>query len=104
MTDKRPNILFIMTDDHAAHALSCYGSKVNTTPNMDRISTEGRQGLVRTVPDGMEPGSDVEGGGGRLAMRASGLAPVAHGPEECLGSAQDLPVTDVSGHSNRVPE
>jgi len=28
-------------------------------PNMDKISTLGRQGLVRTVPDGMEPGSDV---------------------------------------------
>ncbi len=29
------------------------------TPNMDRISSEGRQGIVRTVPQGMEPGSDV---------------------------------------------
>jgi 2,3-bisphosphoglycerate-independent phosphoglycerate mutase len=29
------------------------------TPNMDRISIEGRQGLVRTVPAGMEAGSDV---------------------------------------------
>jgi 2,3-bisphosphoglycerate-independent phosphoglycerate mutase len=29
------------------------------TPNLDRISVEGRQGLVRTVPQGMEPGSDV---------------------------------------------
>jgi 2,3-bisphosphoglycerate-independent phosphoglycerate mutase len=29
------------------------------TPNMDRIGAEGRQGLVRTVPQGMEPGSDV---------------------------------------------
>ncbi len=29
------------------------------TPNMDRISVEGRQGLVRTVPDGLDPGSDV---------------------------------------------
>jgi len=29
------------------------------TPNMDRISIEGRQGLACTVPDGMEPGSDV---------------------------------------------
>jgi len=29
------------------------------TPNMDRVSIEGRQGLVRTVPDGFEPGSDV---------------------------------------------
>ena len=34
---KRPNILFIMTDDHAAHAISAYGSTVNTTPNMDRL-------------------------------------------------------------------
>jgi len=29
------------------------------TPNIDRISREGRQGLVRTVPESMEPGSDV---------------------------------------------
>ncbi|MHC4205821.1 MAG: cofactor-independent phosphoglycerate mutase [Planctomycetota bacterium] len=28
-------------------------------PNMDKISTLGRQGLVQTVPDGMEAGSDV---------------------------------------------
>ncbi len=38
---KRPNILFIMTDDHASQALSCYGSKINQTPNLDRIATEG---------------------------------------------------------------
>src|SRR3954447_12554051 len=37
----RPNILFIMTDDHAAHAMSCYGSAVNKTPNLDRIANEG---------------------------------------------------------------
>jgi arylsulfatase A-like enzyme len=37
----RPNILFIMTDDHAAHAMSCYGSAVNRTPNLDRIASEG---------------------------------------------------------------
>jgi 2,3-bisphosphoglycerate-independent phosphoglycerate mutase len=29
------------------------------TPHMDQISIEGRQGLVRTVPDGLDPGSDV---------------------------------------------
>lgn len=29
------------------------------TPNMDRIAMTGRQGLVRTVPDGFESGSDV---------------------------------------------
>src|SRR5438045_7288433 len=38
---KRPNILFIMADDHAAHAISAYGSKINKTPNIDRIGKEG---------------------------------------------------------------
>jgi arylsulfatase A-like enzyme len=38
---ERPNILFIMTDDHAAHAISAYGSKINQTPNMDRLAREG---------------------------------------------------------------
>jgi arylsulfatase A-like enzyme len=37
----RPNILFIMTDDHAAHAIGAYGSRVNETPNLDRIAREG---------------------------------------------------------------
>ncbi|MGO4212598.1 sulfatase-like hydrolase/transferase, partial [Terriglobus sp. YAF25] len=40
-TPSRPNILFIMTDDHAAQAMSCYGSKINQTPNLDRIANEG---------------------------------------------------------------
>lgn len=39
--DSRPNILFIMTDDHAAHAMSCYGSRINATPHLDRIANEG---------------------------------------------------------------
>ena len=38
---KRPNIIFIMTDDHASHAMSCYGSRINETPNMDRIAEGG---------------------------------------------------------------
>ncbi|WP_274365566.1 sulfatase family protein [Paenibacillus thermotolerans] len=38
---ERPNIIFIMSDDHAAHAISCYGSKINETPNIDRIAKEG---------------------------------------------------------------
>jgi arylsulfatase A-like enzyme len=37
----RPNILFIMTDDHAAHAISAYGSRVNRTPHLDRLAHEG---------------------------------------------------------------
>ena len=37
----RPNIIYIMTDDHAAHAIGAYGSKVNKTPNLDRLAREG---------------------------------------------------------------
>ena len=37
----RPNLLFIMSDDHAAHAISAYGSKINSTPNLDRIAASG---------------------------------------------------------------
>jgi arylsulfatase A-like enzyme len=37
----RPNIVFIMSDDHASHAMSCYGSRINRTPNLDRIADEG---------------------------------------------------------------
>ena len=37
----RPNILFIMADDHGYQAMSCYGSQVNQTPNLDRIAREG---------------------------------------------------------------
>lgn len=37
----QPNILFIMADDHAAHAISAYGSRINRTPNLDRIAEGG---------------------------------------------------------------
>ena len=39
--DGRPNIIFIMTDDHAAHAIGAYGSRVNKTPHLDRLAREG---------------------------------------------------------------
>ena len=38
---RRPNILYIMSDDHAAPAMSCYGSRINKTPQLDRIATGG---------------------------------------------------------------
>lgn len=41
LSAEKPNILFIFSDDHAQHAISAYGSKVNTTPNLDRIASEG---------------------------------------------------------------
>ena len=38
---KRPNIIFMMTDDHTTQAMSCYGGNLIQTPNMDRIANEG---------------------------------------------------------------
>ena len=38
---KRPNIIFMMTDDHTTQAMSCYGGRLLQTPNMDRIANEG---------------------------------------------------------------
>ena len=41
---QRPNILFIMADDHACNAISAYGgrlAKVAPTPNIDRLAREG---------------------------------------------------------------
>lgn len=38
---ERPNILFILSDDHAAHAVSAYGSRINRTPNIDRLARDG---------------------------------------------------------------
>ena len=38
MQPTAPNIVFMMSDDHAAHAISAYGSRINDTPNLDRIA------------------------------------------------------------------
>ncbi len=41
---EKPNILFIMSDDHAAHAIGCYGgrlAKLNPTPHLDKLAAEG---------------------------------------------------------------
>jgi len=40
----RPNILYIMSDDHAAHAIGAYGSRLaalDPTPTIDRLAEEG---------------------------------------------------------------
>ncbi len=41
---EKPNILFLMTDDHAAHALGAYGGRLaglDPTPHLDRLASEG---------------------------------------------------------------
>lgn len=38
---QRPNIIYIMSDDHAYQAISAYGHGLNSTPNIDRLANEG---------------------------------------------------------------
>ncbi|WP_111707610.1 sulfatase family protein [Lutibacter citreus] len=41
---KKPNIIYIMSDDHAAHAIGAYGGRLaslNPTPNLDKLANEG---------------------------------------------------------------
>lgn len=35
---RRPNVVMILTDDHAAHSIGAYGSVVNATPRIDEIA------------------------------------------------------------------
>ncbi|MBL7106546.1 MAG: cofactor-independent phosphoglycerate mutase [Phycisphaerae bacterium] len=55
--------VIIVPDGAADKPLAEFGGKTileaAKIPNIDRLSSEGRQGLVQTVPTGMEPGSDV---------------------------------------------
>ncbi|MCM8539740.1 MAG: sulfatase-like hydrolase/transferase, partial [Lentisphaeraceae bacterium] len=39
--DKKPNILFILTDDQRFDNLSCYGNPLFKTPNIDKLADQG---------------------------------------------------------------
>ena len=39
--EERPNVVLIMTDNHGAWTLGCYGNKDIKTPNLDRMAAEG---------------------------------------------------------------
>ena len=70
------------------------------TPNMDRMAREGACGLLYTVPEGFEPGSDVAN------MSVLGYAPekyyTGRGPLEALSMGVDLAPTDVAYRCNIV--
>ena len=53
----------VIPDGMADYPIESLGGKTPLeaaeTPNMDRVAVLGRQGTCRTVPEGMDPGSDV---------------------------------------------
>ena len=49
MTDRRPNILFIISDQHSKYHLGCYGNPIVRTPHLDRLASEGMR-LTNAYP------------------------------------------------------
>ena len=41
MTSRRPNILFLMTDQHRVDTLGWYGNPAASTPDLDRLAATG---------------------------------------------------------------
>jgi 2,3-bisphosphoglycerate-independent phosphoglycerate mutase len=68
--------ILILGDGMADEPLEELGGKTPLesakTPNMDRIAGEGRCGMLKTVPEGYEPGSDI-----------ANLSVLGYRPEEC---------------------
>jgi 2,3-bisphosphoglycerate-independent phosphoglycerate mutase len=70
------------------------------TPNMDRMAREGACGMLHTIPDGFEAGSDIAN------MAVLGYAPekyyTGRGPLEALSMGVDLAPADVAYRCNLV--
>jgi 2,3-bisphosphoglycerate-independent phosphoglycerate mutase len=70
------------------------------TPHMDRLAAEGACGMLRTIPDGYEAGSDIAN------MSILGYAPqryyTGRGPLEAMSMGIDLAPTDVAYRCNLV--
>ena len=50
---QKPNIIYIMSDDHAYQAISAYGYGINETPNIDRLAKEGALFTRATVTNSL---------------------------------------------------
>ena len=92
---KLPNIVFIMSDDHAAHAISAYGSKIIKTPNIDRLAKEGmrfdncfRHQLDLHAEPGGDPHRQV-----RARQRRARLQPLRRLPADAVRSTCSRPAT-----------
>jgi 2,3-bisphosphoglycerate-independent phosphoglycerate mutase len=70
------------------------------TPNLDRLAREGAMGMLRTVPDGFEAGSDIAN------MAVLGYSPAQYytgrGPLEAMSMGIDLAGGDIAYRCNLV--
>nr|WP_319376694.1 cofactor-independent phosphoglycerate mutase [uncultured Methanoregula sp.] len=96
--------IVVLGDGMADEPLAELGNKTPLeyadTPNMDRMAAEGTCGMLRTIPDGFEAGSDIAN------MSVLGYAPekyyTGRGPLEALSMGVDLAPDDVAYRCNLV--
>ena len=96
--------LIILADGMAGEPLEALGGKTTLefakTPNMDALAGMGTIGMVKTVPDGMKPGSDVAN------LSVIGYAPdrfySGRSPLEALSVGVDMKDSDVVFRCNIV--
>lgn len=97
-------VIVLVGDGMADYPIASLGGKTvleaAKTPNLDRIAREGLLGLVRTVPEGMSPGSDTAN------LSIFGYDPVKYytgrAPLEALNMGIELSETDVAFRLNIV--
>lgn len=77
---KRPNVVLIMTDNHGAWTLGCYGNKEVRTPNIDRMAKEG---VLFTRAFASNPVCSPT-----RATCLTGLVPSQHGVHSFLGGGR----------------
>jgi 2,3-bisphosphoglycerate-independent phosphoglycerate mutase len=96
--------IIILGDGMADEPLGELGGKTPLeyaqTPSMDRMAQDGACGMLRTIPDGFEAGSDIAN------MAVLGYAPekyyTGRGPLEALSMGVDLAPDDVAYRCNLV--
>jgi len=96
--------LILLADGMADEPLPEYGNQtpieVACTPHFDRIAREGAMGLLKTVPDSLEPASDVAN------LSVMGYSPeenyTGRGPLEALSIGVSLAETDIAYRCNFV--
>ncbi|MFA5266512.1 MAG: cofactor-independent phosphoglycerate mutase [Methanoregula sp.] len=96
--------IVVLGDGMADEPLEDLGGKTPLeyakTPNMDQMASDGACGMLLTIPDGFEPGSDIAN------MAVLGYAPekyyTGRGPLEALSMGVDLAPDDVAYRCNLV--
>ena len=104
MKDKNKKYVVVLGDGMADYPIDELGGKtpleVADKPNIDALCAKGELGLVKTVPAGMKPGSDVAN------LAVMGYSPARYysgrSPLEALSIGIDLKDTDVAIRCNLV--